>query len=63
MKSRQIERRRLIAAMVAAGFAPWHRLLAEGSLLPVTPSDVEGPFYPADIPGLVDTSLRIIAHI
>jgi len=57
MKSGQIERRRLIAAMVAAGFAPWHRLLAEGSLLPVTPSDAEGPFYPVDIPSDSDNDL------
>jgi len=57
MKSGQIERRRLIAAMVAAGFAPWHRLLAEGSLLPVTPSVAEGPFYPVDIPSDSDNDL------
>ncbi len=57
MKSGQIERRRLIAAMVAAGFAPWHRLLAEGSLLPATPSDAEGPFYPVDIPSDSDNDL------
>ena len=57
MKSGQIKRRRLIAAMVAAGFAPWHRLLAEGSLLPMTPSDAEGPFYPVDIPSDSDNDL------
>ncbi len=57
MKSRQIERRRLIAAMVAAGFTPWHRLLAEGSLLPVTPADAEGPFYPVEIPSDSDNDL------
>ena len=57
MKSGQFERRRLIAAMVAAGFAPWHRLLAEGSLLPVTPSVAEGPFYPVDIPSDSDNDL------
>ena len=57
MKSRQIERRRLIAAMVTAGFAPWHRLLAEGSMLPATPSDAEGPFYPVEIPSDSDNDL------
>jgi len=57
MKSREIERRRLVVAMVAAGFAPWHRLLAEGNLLPVTPSEAEGPFYPVDIPSDSDNDL------
>jgi len=57
MKSRQIERRRLITAMVAASFAPWQRLLAGDSLLPVTPSDAEGPFYPVDIPSDSDNDL------
>ena len=57
MKTRHIQRRRLIAAMVAAGLSPWHRLLAENSLLPVTPSDAEGPFYPVDIPSDSDNDL------
>lgn len=57
MNSRRIERRRLIAVMVAAGVAPWQRLLAQGNLLPVTPSDAEGPFYPVDIPSDSDNDL------
>lgn len=57
MSSRRIERRRLIAAIAATGFAPWHRLLAEGNLLPVTPADAEGPFYPIDIPSDSDNDL------
>lgn len=57
MNSRQIQRRRLIAAMVVAGFSPWHRLLAENALLPVTPSVREGPFYPVDIPSDSDNDL------
>ena len=47
----------MIAAMVAAGFSPWNRLLAEDKLLPVTPSDAEGPFYPVDIPSDSDNNL------
>ena len=63
MKSRQNERRRLLAAMVAAGFAPWHRLLADGNLLPVTPADAEGPFYPVDIPSDSDNDLlRVVGR-
>lgn len=57
MYSRRFGRRRLIAAMVAAGFTPWHRLFAEGKLLPVTPSDAEGPFYPVNIPSDSDNDL------
>ena len=56
-KTRQIERRRLIATMVAAGVVPWHRLLADDKLLPVTPSDAEGPFYPVEIPSDSDNDL------
>jgi protocatechuate 3,4-dioxygenase beta subunit len=52
-----IQRRRLIAVMMAAGFSPWQRLLAENELLPVTPSDTEGPFYPIDIPSDSDNDL------
>ena len=56
-KTRQIERRRLITTMVAAGVVPWHRLLADDRLLPVTPSDAEGPFYPVEIPSDSDNDL------
>ena len=52
-----MQRRRLIAAMAAAGFYPWQRLLAENALLPITPSDAEGPFYPVDIPSDSDNDL------
>ena len=43
--------------MIAAGFSPWHRLLAENKRLPVTPSDAEGPFYPVEIPNDSDNDL------
>ena len=43
--------------MVAAGCSPWQRLLADNQLLPVTPSDVEGPFYPVEIPSDSDNDL------
>jgi protocatechuate 3,4-dioxygenase beta subunit len=56
-KTRQIERRRLIATMVAAGVVPWHRLVADDKLLPATPSDAEGPFYPVEIPSDSDNDL------
>jgi protocatechuate 3,4-dioxygenase beta subunit len=37
---------------------PWHQLLlAEGHLLPVTPGDAEGPFYPVEIPADSDNDL------
>lgn len=57
MNSGQIQRRRVIAAMVAAGFSPWQRLFAESALLPVTPADAEGPFYPVAIPRDSDNDL------
>lgn len=57
MNSGQMQRRRLIAAMVSAGFYPWQRLLAEDELLPKTPSDAEGPFYPVDTPSDSDNDL------
>ena len=61
MNSRQNQRRRLIAAMLVAGFSPWQRLLAENALLPVTPSEGEGPFYPVEIPEDSDNDLlRVI---
>lgn len=55
--TRQAQRRRILAAMVTAGVLPWHRLLAESELLPVTPSDAEGPFYPVEIPADSDNDL------
>ena len=57
MNRRQIRRRQMIAAMMATGFLPGYRLLAESTLLPVTPSDAEGPFYPVDIPRDSDNDL------
>lgn len=57
MNDRQVQRRRLIAAMIATGLSPWQRLLAENELLPVTPSDAEGPFYPVDLPSDSDNDL------
>jgi protocatechuate 3,4-dioxygenase beta subunit len=57
VKAGQIQRRRLIGAMVAGGLYPWQRLLASNELLPVTPSDAEGPFYPVEIPSDSDNDL------
>lgn len=57
MKSRQNQRRRVLAAMVAAGVTPWRSLLAADDLLPVTPSDFEGPFYPLEFPDDTDNDL------
>ena len=63
MNSRKTERRRVLLAMVATGFTPWHRLLADGDLLPVTPADAEGPFYPVDIPTDSDNDLlRVVGR-
>ena len=57
MKSRQNQRRRVLAAMLASGVVPWRGLLAKDALLPVTPSDAEGPFYPVDFPNDTDNDL------
>lgn len=57
VNSGQKQRRRLIAAMVAAGIFPWQRLLGANELLPRTPSDAEGPFYPVDVPSDSDNDL------
>ena len=57
MISGHIQRRHLIVTMLAGGLFPWQRLLADGKLLPVTPADAEGPFYPVDIPDDSDNDL------
>jgi protocatechuate 3,4-dioxygenase beta subunit len=57
MKSHQNQRRHLIAAMLAAGVTPWRGLLANDKLLPLTPSDAEGPFYPVEFPDDTDNDL------
>ena len=57
MRSRSIDRRHVLAALVASGVVPLHRLLADDSLLPATPSATEGPFYPAEIPSDSDNDL------
>lgn len=51
------QRRRLVAALAMAGIVPWYRLAAKEALLPVTPSDAEGPFYPIEIPRDSDNDL------
>ncbi len=57
------ERRRLLKGLALAGFVPWQRLLAEEGLLPATPSDAEGPFYPVEIPSDSDNDLlRVMGH-
>ena len=63
MNRSRIQRRQLIATMVATGLAPWQRLLAEGELLPVTPSATEGPYYPTEIPPDSDNDLiRVVGN-
>lgn len=57
MNRQQIQRRRLIAALAASALTPWQRLLAGRPVLPVTPSDAEGPFYPVEIPSDSDNNL------
>ncbi len=53
-----INRRRFVTGVAAASILPWHQLLlAEGHLLPVTPGDAEGPFYPVEIPTDSDNDL------
>jgi protocatechuate 3,4-dioxygenase beta subunit len=42
--------------MTASGILPAHPLFAQG-LLPITPSDAEGPFYPVEIPSDSDNDL------
>lgn len=57
MNKHGTQRRTVIAAMIATGLSPWQRLLAQGKLLPITPSETEGPFYPAEIPRDSDNDL------
>jgi len=57
MNSKQQQRRRVIAALAATGIVPWQRLLAGDALLPATPADAEGPFYPVEIPRDSDNDL------
>ncbi len=53
-----IHRRSLLTGIAAASVLPWHQLLmADGHLLPVTPADAEGPFYPVEIPSDSDNDL------
>jgi len=61
MNRRQIQRRRFIAALAASALTPWQRLLAGRAVLPVTPSDAEGPFYPVEIPDDSDNDLMHVA--
>jgi len=52
------KRRRFLTGIAAASVLPWHQLLlAEGQMLPVTPGDAEGPFYPLEIPTDSDNDL------
>ncbi len=64
MISRQIDRRRLMTALLAASLSPWQRLLAGDELLQVTPSDAEGPFYPVELPADSDNDLlRVVGML
>lgn len=64
MSSHRDARRRLLAGMVAVTVTPWWRVaLATDGLLPVTPSDAEGPFYPVDIPADSDNDLLRVTNM
>ncbi len=64
MISRQLDRRRLMTALLAASLSPWQRLLAGDELLQVTPSDAEGPFYPVELPADSDNDLlRVVGML
>ena len=53
-----LQRRQIVTGLAAASLLPWQRVLpADGQLLSVTPSDVEGPFYPVEIPTDSDNDL------
>ncbi|MDX1570497.1 MAG: hypothetical protein R3200_08430 [Xanthomonadales bacterium] len=54
-------RRQILAGMITGGLLPWQDLLAAGELLPVTPSDAEGPFFPVTIPEDHDADLVQVA--
>lgn len=52
------KRRRILTGLAFAAATPWARLaLARDELLPLTPSDAEGPFYPVEIPEDSDNDL------
>ena len=57
MKKQQIERRLFVTALAASALTPWQRLLADRAVLPVTPPDAEGPYYPVEIPSDSDNDL------
>ena len=62
MNIKSLRRRRLITALTAGSILPLHQLvLAQGNLLPVTPSDAEGPFYPVQMPPDTDNDLLHVA--
>ena len=57
-----LKRRRLITTLAAASILPWNQvLLAQGELLPLTPGDAEGPFYPVAMPPDTDNDLLHVA--
>jgi protocatechuate 3,4-dioxygenase beta subunit len=63
MKNNSINRRRLLMGLAAAGVLPVPGLIAADKLLPATPSDAEGPFYPVEIPSDSDNDLlRVIGR-
>ncbi|MDX1556137.1 MAG: hypothetical protein R3212_08935 [Xanthomonadales bacterium] len=57
MNPANLQRRRLVVAIASTSMIPWKSLVAEGGLLPLTPSDAEGPFYPVEIPEDSDNDL------
>lgn len=63
MKHTATARRRFLVAVAAAGVLPWRALIGDDGLLPPTPSDAEGPFYPVEIPEDSDNDLiRVVGH-
>lgn len=52
-----IGRRRWIAGVSAIPILPWGVLIGDDGLLPATPRDAEGPFYPVEIPEDSDNDL------
>jgi protocatechuate 3,4-dioxygenase beta subunit len=57
MHRHSADRRRIIFGVAALTALPWNALAAGEKLRPATPSDVEGPFYPVQIPEDSDNDL------
>ena len=63
MDHRFLARRRLVLGVASVSLVPWQAVLAQDGLLPATPADAEGPFYPVEIPEDGDNDLlRVIGR-